>query len=323
MSMYDWVVIAIAAAFLIRGWRRGAVREAIDIALLLFGTIVVFRLSPMVGTIVSGMANVPYEVGRVIGGGLIFLVLVLGSLLMGRLVAGALHVVPGGRRIDRLGGSAVGLGYALVAVVLGTTLMSAIPLPASARSAVDDSIAESSIGSVVIDPEGPIQPAVSLTSGETVLTSVVAVREAVGERIVAGTVPVPFPPADRSEIAPSQQTALEVFDAVNRERIVDGIDPLAWSPDLAIVAVSRAQGVYTSGILMLDDQLDEALRAAGIPGTTSDDLVFMAASADGLAEAIVSAPSYRAIITDTAFRKAGVGVIEGPYGLIAVQVLSG
>ena len=77
MTFYDWAVIAIAVAFLIRGWRRGAIREAIDIALLLFGTIVVFRLSPMIGSIVSGMANVPYEVGRVVGGGLIFLVLVV------------------------------------------------------------------------------------------------------------------------------------------------------------------------------------------------------------------------------------------------------
>lgn len=323
MTFYDWAVVAIAAGFLVRGWRRGAVREAIDIALLLFGTIVVFRLSPMVGSIVSGMANVPYEVGRVIGGGLIFLVLVVGSILLGRVIATALQVVPGGRRIDRFGGSAIGLGYALVAVVLGTTLISAIPLPASAREAVDDSIARSSVGSVVTDPTGPIQPAVSLTSGETVLTSVIAVREAVGDRLAAGTIPIPFPAPDSSELAPSQTTAQEVFDEINRERISHGVDPLAWSPDLAIVAVSRSSNVYASGLLTLDDQLPAAMKAAGIPGTTSNDLVVMAASADGLAEAILSTDSYLAMVADPVFRKAGVGVIEGPYGLVAVQVLSG
>ena len=323
MTFYDWVVIAIALAFLIRGWRRGAVREAIDIALLLLGTIIVFRLSPMVGSIVSGMANVPYEVGRVVGGGLIFLVLVVGSILFGRVIATALHVVPGGRRIDRFVGSAIGLGYALIAVVLGTTLLSAIPFPASARVAVDDSIAGSPVGSVVTDPTGPIQPVVSLTSGETVLTSVIAVREAVGDRLVAGTVPIPFPASDRSELAPTQATAQAVFDDVNRERIADGVDPLAWSPDLAIVAVSRSTTVYAAGLLTLDDQLPDALRAAGIPGTISNDLIVMAASADGLTEAIVSTGPYRAMITDPAFRKSGIGVVEGPYGLVAVQVLSG
>jgi len=277
----------------------------------------------MVGSIVSGMANVPYEVGRVVGGGLIFLVLVVGSILFGRVIATALHVVPGGRRSDRFGGSAIGLGYALIAVVLGTTLLSAIPFPASARVAVDDSIAGSPVGSVVTDPTGPIQPVVSLTSGETVLTSVIAVREAVGDRLVAGTVPIPFPASDRSELAPTQATAQAVFDDVNRERIADGVDPLAWSPDLAIVAVSRSTTVYAAGLLTLDDQLPDALRAAGIPGTISNDLIVMAASADGLTEAIVSTGPYRAMITDPAFRKSGIGVVEGPYGLVAVQVLSG
>lgn len=323
MTFYDWAVIAIAVAFLIRGWRRGASREAIDIALLLFGTIVVFRLSPMVGSVVAGMANVSYEVGRVIGGGLIFLILVVGSLLLGRVVATALHVVPGGRRIDRFGGSAIGLGYAVVAVVLGTTLLSAMPLPASMRGAVDDAIAGSPVGSVVSDPTGPIQPAVTLASGETVLTSVIAVREAVGDRLVAGTIPIPFPAPDRSELAPSQATAQNVFDEVNRERIAHGIDPLAWSPDLAIVAVSRSSNVYASGLLTLDDQLAEAMKAAGIPGTISNDLVVMAASADGLVEAIISTDPYLVIVTDPGFRKAGIGVIEGPYGLVAVQVFSG
>lgn len=323
MTVYDWAIVAIAGAFLIRGWRRGAIREAIDIALLLFGTIVVFRMSPMVGTIVSGMANVPYEVGRVIAGGLIFLILIVGSILLGRVIATALHIVPGGRSIDRLGGSAIGLGYGVIAVVLGTTLMSVLPLPASARTVVDESIAGSSVGSVVIDPAGPIQPAISLTSGATVLTSVNAVREAVGQRLAAGTIPIPFPSPDRSELAPSQATAQEVFDEINRERISEGLDPLAWSSDLAIVAVSRSTHVYASGLLTLDDQLPRAMKAAGIPGTINNDLVVMAGSADGLAEAIVSTGPYRAIVIDPAFRKAGVGVVEGPYGLVAVQVLTG
>jgi hypothetical protein len=114
-----------------------------------------------------------------------------------------------------------------------------------------------------------------------------------------------------------------VFDDLNRERISAGQDPLAWSPDLAIVAVSRATNVYASGFLNLDDDLPEAIRAAGIPGTISGDLVVMAASVDGLVEAITTVQIYEDLISDPAYRKAGVGVIEGPYGLIAVQVLSG
>ena len=88
------------------------------------------------------------------------------------------------------------------------------------------------------------------------------------------------------------------------------------------MAVARASTVYTSGWLRLDDDLPDALRAAGVPGTISRDMVVLAASPDGVVEAITSASAYDAAITDGTYRRAGVGVVEGPYGLIAVQVLS-
>ena len=152
--------------------------------------------------------------------------------------------------------------------------------------------------------------------------AVIAVREAVGDRLSAGTIPIPFPTAASEDLAPSQVKAQTVFDQLNRHRISEGLDPLAWSSDLAVVAVARASGVYTSGWLRLDDDLPSALRAAGIPGTISEDMVVLAASPDGLVEAITSAATYEAAVTDASYRKAGIGVIEGPYGLIAVQVLS-
>ena len=48
----------------------------------------------------------------------------------------------------------------------------------------------------------------------------------------------------------------------------------------------------------------------------------IAASPDGLVEAIVGVDTYRGLVEDSSYRKAGIGVIEGPYGLIAVQVVS-
>ena len=80
--------------------------------------------------------------------------------------------------------------------------------------------------------------------------------------------------------------------------------------------------MYGSGLLTLDDDLGTALAAAGIPGTISDDLVVIAASPDGIVEAIVGVDAYRSLIEDADYRKAGIGVVEGPYGLIAVQVVS-
>ncbi|MGI9584184.1 MAG: CvpA family protein, partial [Acidimicrobiia bacterium] len=77
MEMYDWIVLAIVTALAVRGWMRGAVRETLDVALLLFGSLLVFRLSPAVGTVLAGMANIPYEVARVVASVLLFGILIV------------------------------------------------------------------------------------------------------------------------------------------------------------------------------------------------------------------------------------------------------
>ena len=323
MTVYDWVVLSLLVALAVRGWRRGLARQALDIGLLLVGSIVVFRLSPVIGSIIAGMANVPYEVGRLLAGVLVFVALVVGSIVLGRILATALHIVPGAATADHLGGAAVGALFAAVIIVVGTTLVSVTPLPGSWRGSVDETIEASAVGSAIVDPGGPAQAVVAGASGTDLFGAVIAVHEAVGDRLMAGTLPIPFPAVDDEPILPSQVHAQTVFDRLNLERVSAGVDPLAWSGDLAVIAVSRATDVYRSGVLALDDDLAGAFRAAGLPGTMHTDMVVLAASPDGLVEAITGASDYAGAVTDPGYRKAGLGVVEGPYGMIAVQVLSG
>lgn len=323
MTWYDWVVIAIVVALCVRGWLKGAVREAIDVGLLLLGTFIAFRLSPAAGSVIAGMANLPYEVARVVAGVVILTILVVGSMVVGRLIAQAMKIVPGASVLNRMGGAVVGFVYAALVVVIGTTLLAAMPLPGSAQAAVSTSMDDSVIAATVTDPTGPVQPIVASASGEQLYGTVIAVRQAVGNRLSAGTIPIPLPSVDDSSLTPSQVQAQQVFDAMNRRRIESGMDPLAWSPDLAIVATERATKVYRSGWLSLDGDLPNALKAAGVPGTISTDMVVIAASPDGVIEAIEATSGYDGAVVDGTYRKAGIGVIDGPYGLIAVQVLTG
>ena len=317
------IAIGLALALMIRGWRRGLVREAVEIGVLIVGTIVVFRMSPAVGSVISAMANVPYEVGRMIGGILMFFVLVVGGFFVARLVAAALKVVPGATTMNRLGGAALGGTYAIVIIALVTTLVSAAPLPDSVRASVDRALEESAVVGVVATPGGLVQSGIGVISGERIFAAVIAVDDAVGHRLAAGTLPIPIPGIGSETLAPSQASAQLVFDELNRHRISAGLDPLSWSSELAIVAVARAQNVYRSGFLTLDDDLGIALKAEGVPGTIHDEMLAIAATPHGLIEAINSASAYEEILTDPAYRISGVGVVEGPYGLIAVQVVSG
>ena len=322
MAIYDIIVAAIVAALVIRGWMRGVLREALELAVLLVGVFLVFRLSPVVGSVIAGMANIPFEVARIVAGMILFLVLVVGGAVVARLISTALKLVPGATFVNRLGGAIVGAGYAALVVVLGTTLISAAPVSDGIRSTIDDSVGASAIGDRVTDPGGLIQQSVSSVSGEQVFSAVIALQETVGARLVAGTLPIPLPDVDELTLPRSPAAAEQVFDSLNRERITEGLDPLGWSGELATVVVSRADKVYRSGTLALDSELGAALKAQGIPGTIHEELVVLAASTEGVSEAIIGASAYRDAILDQQYRKAGIGIVEGPYGLLAVQVLS-
>lgn len=190
------------------------------------------------------------------------------------------------------------------------------------RRAIDDSVEASAVGSRIVQPGGVIQQTVASVSGERVFSTVIALHESVGARLAAGTIPIPLPDVSESALPPSQLAAQEVFDVLNRLRVVDGLDPLGWSSDLAVVAVTRAGTVYRSGMLALDDDLAVSLAAQGVPGTINTEMVVLAASTHGVVEAFTGASAYRDAILDRQYHKGGVGVVDGPYGLLAVLVLS-
>lgn len=323
MQVYDLVVLAIAAAFAFRGWRRGFIREVVEIAVFFAGTVIIFRMSGTVGVVLSGMANISPEVARIVAGVIILIVLMVGSFFVSRIIAASLKIVPGATTLNRLGGAMVGIGYTFLFVVVATILLSAAPLPSSVRGPFDSSVEKSVIGAQIVSPTGIVQPWFAVVSGEEVFGAVISVHDAVGDRLMAGTLPIPIPGVGDAAIVPSQAAAQDVFDGLNAERIAAGVDPVAWSPDLAIVAVARATGVYRSGFLRLDDNLNASLAAEGIPGTITGEMLVIAATPDGLTEAFASVDVYQKMAVDSAFRKAGVGVVEGPYGLISVVVFSG
>lgn len=322
MPIYDLIVAAVAVALVIRGWMRGMLREALEVAVLIVGVFLVFRLSPVVGSIIAGMANIPYEVARITAGTLLFLVLVVGGALVARILSTTLKLVPGATFLNRLGGAVVGAGYAALIVILGTTLLSAAPLSEGLRSTADGSVESSAIGRRIVEPGGVIQQTVASVSGERMFSTVIALQQTVGARLAAGTIPIPLPDVGDTSLPPSQLAAQEVFDSLNRTRIAEGLDPLGWSADLAVVAVARAGDVYRSGVLTLDDGLAASLAARGVPGTVHTEMVVLAASTEGVAEAFTGASAYRDAIVDQQYHKAGIGVIDGPFGLMAVAVLS-
>jgi ribosomal protein L12E/L44/L45/RPP1/RPP2 len=83
---------------------------------------------------------------------------------------------------------------------------------------------------------------------------------------------------------------------------------------MSLVATTRALSAYQTGTLVSSSSIEERLASAGVHVESAEENLLLAATGESLADVIHVSDTPSAI---------GVGVVEGPYGLIAVVVTAG
>lgn len=308
--MIDLIAIAVLVLLVVRGWSRGFVRQALDVLTLIAGAVFAFRLAPVVGRFLTGILGWSPELARVLGGAALFLALSIGAGFVAAAIHRSMRRLPGTSLLNNIAGAGLGAVYALVLAIAAVTLLSALPLP----EAVSSQLEESRVAAQVVDPEGPAQRAVVVMSGDRAVQSMIWLRSVAGDWLVSTGegADLKLPVTAAEDAKPSTQAAARVVAAVDQARDENGMAPLRWSDDLAVIAVSRAGAIYRSGTFDAERTLDQRLDGAGIVAADSAERLLMAPTVEGIGKAIDSAGSYD---------EAGIGVVDGPYGMVAVLVL--
>lgn len=310
--MIDLAVLTLVILLVVRGWMRGMVREAIDVGSLVLAAVLAFRLAPMAGLLLSDLTNLAPEPARVVGGAILFIAISVGAAILGSVIHRSIKHLPGLTTLNRIGGAALGVAYAAVLIVIAVTLMSTAPMPA----AVADEVERSEVVAFVVEPGGVAQQAIGIASGDRALQSMIWIRGAVDEWAIDPRITdVTLPGTDAgSGVHASAGDALLLHEKINRDRAEAGLDPLVWSESMSLVAVTRAFGVYQSGSFAAASPIADRLSDVGISSTIADEYLLLAPTAEGLAEAANTGEGFAAV---------GIGVADGPVGLIAVIVLTG
>jgi uncharacterized protein YkwD len=300
------------------------VREALDLAGLVAGTMLAFRFGPLLGGVIASMAGISTDTGRLVGG----LVLLVATGVAAAFLAGALEGRvrrPGVNLIDRAGGAALASAWGGFLMVVLLSLLLALPLPAAVGRQLDSS----AITRALTAPGGAPQAAFRALSGDRAIQALLQLREAVGERrvIVEGDEAVTLPAADPGDLHPDSAAATAVFDRLNRARIDAGADPLAWSPALSQVAEGHALEMYLEGYFShrspVTGTVADRLDAGGITYSVAGENLALAATTTQVHEGLMGSPGHRENILRPEFRRVGVAVVEGPLGLMTVQVFTG
>lgn len=305
----DIVSVVLFALLVIRGWVRGLVREAIDVGTLVLGAVLAFRLAPFAGRALSGVFGMSPDLARLIGGIVLFVGIAIGASIAGSLIHGTIKHLPGLTTLNRIGGAALGAVYSAILVVIAVTLMSAAPLPSSWTTQFE----ESRVADFVVRPEGPAQRAMAVVTGDRALQSMVWIRGVVDGWVIDPRFTDVTLPGSGGNVHASTSDAAALYEAMNHERDSAGLAPLEWSELMSLVAVTRAATVYRTGSFAAAVPVEDRLDAAGVGYDTAAEYLILAPSVDGLADAAGPGEGFTSV---------GVGVVEGPYGLIGVVVLS-
>ena len=166
-------------------------------------------------------------------------------------------------------------------------------------------------------------------SGDRVLGVLLSLDELVGGRraIVTGAETVELTPVDPDSVAPNAQATVDLFERLNSERSDLLLPELTWSEALSKVAVAHANEMYAAGYFshqspVTGDVVDR-LQAAGSVFRQAGENLALAADSVEAHDGLVGSPRHFANITESQFTSVGIAAVDGPYGLMVVQVFGG
>ncbi|MEX0825374.1 MAG: CvpA family protein [Acidimicrobiia bacterium] len=322
--LIDFLALLLLAYLLVRGWARGFVREAFDLAGLIVGIILAFRLAPLVGSVLSALFGFSEPVARLIGGSVVFFVVGAGAAIAARLIEGRFRL-PGLNGVNRAGGASLAAAWGVFVATLVMTIGVILPMPPTVAGHFDDSL----IARTLTDPDGLPQDVFADFAGDRIVEAMLNLRELVGDRkvVIGPGESLEIPPVDPDDLERDRDTAEEIFEKVNASRVEAGLEPLRWSGDLAGVAARHAREMYVEGYFAHESprtgSVGDRLRAAGISYRLAGENLALAATPNEVHNGLMDSPGHRANILGSEFATVGIAVIRGPLGLMTVQVFTG
>lgn len=319
--MLDLLLLVVLVAVVYRGYRRGLIREGVDLLLLVVALLVAFRTAPASEAFFASWTGTSPLIARFLGGFTVFfLIQFVGSIVMVRLLRNLGPVRP----VDQVAGAVLGLGWFFVGATIFLLVMAAVPTGGTVKRLFDESRAAD-----VVASEGSFaMQTVSALVGDRVLESLVNLNQILDDRqVVISESETVLLPVLEGELVRDDSSAEEIVDLLNLARVDAGEAPLSWSSTLSDVAAAHAfdmyEGGYFSHISSETGTVADRVTEAGIPYAIVGENLALSPTAQSVHDGLLASPGHRANMLHSDFTRVGVAAIDGPLGLMVVQVFSG
>ncbi|MBW3594234.1 MAG: CvpA family protein [Actinobacteria bacterium] len=315
----DLVVVSTVVVASARGWARKSIREAFALVGIVAGILLVALGTGLVAAVVRAVSPAEPGASRAIAAVTLFAVAWLVGTIVGYRTARS-TMIPGPRLLDSIGGAMFALVRILVVVSLGLFSLDVLWGPQSDGHRM---IADSVSGKFLAGDESPFGTFYASLVDESEELSALRAWAEPDEVRTAGYQQTNFEATDERLVL-RRDSEREMLRAINDERRKRGLDLLRWCNSCAEVARSHSEDMYRGGYfshedLDGDDPFDRMVDAGISYGAAGENLA-LAPTIEEAHAGLMKSPDHRANILRDEFDQVGIGVYEGPYGLMCTQV---
>jgi uncharacterized protein YkwD/uncharacterized membrane protein required for colicin V production len=218
------------------------------------------------------------------------------------------------RRTNQVLGVIPGFINGVIIVAIISALLLAIPLNEGLSERTRDSALVNRLAVYAERLEGQLRPVFADAIARTL--NLLTIRPDSNERVeLPFTVEHPRPRPDLEQ---------QMLDLVNKERVANGLNPLAPDPELTEVARRHSTDMFARGYFAHDTPEGlspfDRMRAAKVNFTTAGENLALAPTIPVAHTGLMNSPGHRANILRREFGRVGIGVMDGGMrGLMVSQ----
>ena len=316
----DLVVVVTVVVAVVRGWNRRSIREAFALLGVACGIVLVVVATGPAAALIRAVSSADGGSSRAIAVPVLFVLAAAAGTIAGYRIAKGVDI-PGPRTFDASGGAAFALIRILTTV---TILLIALDIWWGPLSLGHEMIDDSVSGEVLTGDQSPFGGFYeSLVDGSDDLQAVETWARQRDNDASVGYRQSELEATDaKLELKPDAEQAM--LAAINRERRERGLPPLEWCESCADVARAHSRNMYRDGYFSHED-LDgngpfDRMQAADIPYGAAGENLALAPTVEEAHEGLMKSPEHRENILRPTFDEIGIGIYEGPYGLMCTQL---
>jgi uncharacterized protein YkwD len=319
----DLAVIAIVLFAVVRGFRHGSAREMFGLTGLFVGLFAAPFIAGPLGGALHGLVGLRINVARLVALVLLIAGAEIAFAIWGLRTTRGIEIA-GPRSLDRAGGIVIALLRAITVSALFLYAVLAVSASYRQLPGYAQGVQESTSGDLLADPDSPLTALYDsfLNRTNAMRSLTLWVRQQTELRVHVPSDRVEFAASD--DITNMPEAARELFRSLNEERVARDLPPLRWCDSCAEVALGHSKDMYVNGYFSHVDGRDrdpfERMTAADIAFEAAGENLAIASDVDDAHNGLMASPDHRGNILRAAFDEVGIGVYEGPYGVMCTEL---